>query len=57
MKAKQIIGIVLLLALIFSLGYRVQAQGALLGDQLLITLFFSIVGLVIIWAISRILNQ
>ena len=57
MRLKQIIGGVLLITFIGYLGYKVADQSKTIEDQLLMIFFFGIVGLIIIWAISRILNQ
>ena len=57
MRLKQIIGGILLVTFIGYLGFKVADQSKSKDDQLLMIFFFGIVGLIIIWAVNRILNQ
>ncbi len=57
MKAKQIIGIVLLIALIVSLGYKLSASLPTRNDNGLIIYFFVLIALIVFLALRRILRN
>ena len=57
MRLKQVLGIIFLMVFIGFMGYKFSENWSGLGDNLLSLFFFSLVGLVLIWAIARILNN
>ena len=57
MRLKQVLGMIFLIGFIAFLGYQLTENWAGLEDNLLTLFFFSVVGLVLIWAIARILNN